>query len=29
MHGQDFTFFLAENGVWFTDNVPAEFLTRM
>jgi RNA:NAD 2'-phosphotransferase (TPT1/KptA family) len=29
MHGQGFTFFLAENSVWLTDNVPAAFLTRM
>ncbi|MFC0399338.1 RNA 2'-phosphotransferase [Paraburkholderia rhizosphaerae] len=26
MHQQGFKFFLAENGVWLTDAVPAEFL---
>lgn len=27
MHRQGFKFFLAENGVWLTDQVPPEFLT--
>jgi putative RNA 2'-phosphotransferase len=27
MHEDDFKFFLADNGVWLTDQVPPEFLT--
>ncbi len=27
MHRQGHTFFVAENGVWLTDAVPAECLT--
>lgn len=27
MHTQGFKFFLADNGVWLTDQVPAEFLS--
>jgi putative RNA 2'-phosphotransferase len=26
MHAKGFLFFLADNGVWLTDHVPAEFL---
>jgi putative RNA 2'-phosphotransferase len=26
MHQQGFLFYQAENGVWLTDKVPAEFL---
>ncbi len=26
MHGEGFTFFRADNGVWLTDQVPAAFL---
>jgi putative RNA 2'-phosphotransferase len=26
MHAKGFKFFLADNGVWLTDQVPAEFL---
>ena len=26
MHQQGFTFFLSENGVWLTENVPVEFI---
>ncbi|WP_223879014.1 RNA 2'-phosphotransferase [Chitinimonas arctica] len=26
MHAKGFKFFLADNGVWLTDHVPAEFL---
>ncbi len=29
MHGRGFKFFLSVNGVWLTETVPAEFLTRM
>ncbi|CAB3747140.1 RNA 2'-phosphotransferase [Burkholderia puraquae] len=29
MHRQGHTFFVAENGVWLTGTVPAEFLTEM
>lgn len=29
MHERGVTFFLSANGVWLTDAVPAEFLTRM
>jgi putative RNA 2'-phosphotransferase len=29
MHRQGFKFFLAENGVWLTDAVPAEFLSPL
>ncbi|MGU3779368.1 RNA 2'-phosphotransferase [Burkholderia metallica] len=29
MHRQGHTFHVAENGVWLTDAVPAEFLTEM
>lgn len=29
MHRQGHTFFVAENGVWLTDAVPAEYLTRI
>jgi putative RNA 2'-phosphotransferase len=29
MHGQGFKFFLSVNGVWLTDAVPADFLTRL
>ena len=29
MHRQGHTFFVAENGVWLTDTVPAEFLKEM
>ncbi len=29
MHAQGHKFFLSVNGVWLTDSVPAEFLTRM
>jgi putative RNA 2'-phosphotransferase len=29
MHRQGHTFFVAENGVWLTDAVPAECLTVM
>ncbi|WP_423394616.1 RNA 2'-phosphotransferase [Burkholderia sp. LMG 21824] len=29
MHRQGYTFFVAENGVWLTDTVPAEFLKEM
>ena len=29
MHEQGFKFFLSVNGVWLTDSVPANFLTRM
>ncbi|CAB3749585.1 MULTISPECIES: RNA 2'-phosphotransferase [Burkholderia] len=28
MHRQGHTFFIAENGVWLTDAVPAEYLTE-
>ncbi len=29
MHEAGFAFFVSTNGVWLTDAVPAEFLTRM
>lgn len=29
MHMQGFTFFCSTNGVWLTEAVPAEFLTRL
>ncbi|RQS11987.1 RNA 2'-phosphotransferase [Burkholderia sp. Bp9002] len=29
MHARGFRFFLAENGVWLTDAVPAEFLSLL
>ncbi|MPV67305.1 RNA 2'-phosphotransferase [Burkholderia sp. BE17] len=29
MHRQGHTFFVAENGVWLTDAVPAEYLTQI
>jgi putative RNA 2'-phosphotransferase len=29
MHGQGFSFYLADNGVWLTDRVPPEFLMLM
>lgn len=29
MHGQGFKFFLSVNGVWLTDSVSADFLTRL
>ncbi len=29
MYEQSFKFFLSVNGVWLTDSVPANFLTRM
>jgi putative RNA 2'-phosphotransferase len=29
MHEAGFKFFVSVNGVWLTDSVPAEFLTRM
>ena len=29
MHVQGFTFYLSVNGVWLTETVPAEFLTRL
>ena len=28
MHGQGFKFFLSVNGVWLTESVPADYLTR-
>lgn len=28
MHAKGFKFFIADNGVWLTDHVPAEFLVR-
>jgi putative RNA 2'-phosphotransferase len=28
MHANGFKFFIADNGVWLTDHVPAEFLVR-
>jgi putative RNA 2'-phosphotransferase len=28
MHAQGFKFFVADNGVWLTDEVPPEFLSR-
>ena len=28
MHAKGFKFFLADNGVWLTDQVPPEFLSR-
>jgi putative RNA 2'-phosphotransferase len=27
MHGQGFSFYLADNGVWLVDHVPSEFLS--
>jgi putative RNA 2'-phosphotransferase len=29
MHAQGFNFFLADNGVWLTDQVPPQFLTLL
>lgn len=29
MHHQGFKFYLSTNGVWLTDSVPADFLSRM
>jgi putative RNA 2'-phosphotransferase len=29
MHGDEFTFYCSDNGVWLIDHVPPEYLTRM
>ena len=29
MHAAGFTFFLAENGVWLTDDVPPQYISRV
>lgn len=29
MHEQGFSFYISENGVWLTENVPAEFLSEL
>jgi RNA:NAD 2'-phosphotransferase (TPT1/KptA family) len=28
MHGDEFTFYRSDNGVWLVDHVPPEYLTQ-